>query len=74
MGGKLKEVGLYICSGLLMGFGVILASGCIVGALYSGIVNFSLSGWIVFLSMSMGIWLTVKMMNGVVSTIPAIEK
>lgn len=73
-GGKLKEVGLYIFSGLLMGFGVILASGCIVGALYSGIVNFSLSGWIVFLSMSMGIWLTVKMMNGVVSTIPAIEK
>ena len=71
--GNLKEFSLYILSGLLMGFGAILASGCIVGALYSGIVNFSLSGWAVFLSMSIGIWLTVKVMNGDISTIPDIS-
>src|SRR5699024_8024804 len=72
-GGNLKEFSLYILSGLLMGFGAILASGCIIGALYSGIVNFSLSGWVVFLSMSGGIWLTVKVMNGDIITIPEIS-
>lgn len=67
---NVKEFGLFILSGLLMGIGAILASGCIVGALYSGIVNFSLSGWVVFLFMSFGIWLTVKVMRGKISTIP----
>lgn len=61
-------------SGLLMGFGAVLASGCIVGALYSGIVNFSLSGWVVFAAMSLGIWLAVKLLNGRISTIPKVDQ
>lgn len=69
---NLKESVWYMLGGFLMGFGAVLASGCIVGALYSGIVNFSLSGWVVFGSMSVGIWLTVKVLNGRVSTIPKI--
>jgi hypothetical protein len=70
---SLKESVWYALSGLLMGIGAVLASGCIVGALYSGVVNLSLSGWVVFASMSAGIWLTVKIMNGKISTIPSIE-
>jgi len=67
---KWKESGWYMLSGFLMGFGAVLASGCIVGALYSGIVNFSLSGWVVFASMSLGIWVSVKLFNGRIGTIP----
>jgi len=70
---KWKESGWYMLSGFLMGFGAILASGCIVGALYSGIVNFSLSGWVVFASMSLGIWVSVKLFNGRVGSIPKIN-
>lgn len=68
-----KEAGWHMISGLLMGFGAILASGCIVGAMYSGIVNLSLSGWVVFISMGVGILLTIKVLRGRISTIPEIE-
>lgn len=71
---NLRESGWFMLGGFLMGFGAVLASGCIVGALYSGIVNFSLSGWVVFVFMSLGIWSTVKVMNGKISTIPNIER
>jgi len=70
---NVKESLWNMLGGFLMGFGAVLASGCIVGALYSGIVNFSLSGWVVFGSMSLGIWLTVKALNGQISTIPNIK-
>ncbi|WP_161879353.1 YeeE/YedE thiosulfate transporter family protein [Alkalibacterium sp. MB6] len=66
---KWKESGYFALSGLLMGSGAVLASGCIVGALYSGIVNLSLSGWVVFASMSLGMYVTVKIMKGRISTI-----
>lgn len=69
----MKERLLSIISGLLMGFGTVLASGCMMGALYSGIVNLSLSGWVVFAFMSLGGYLTVRVMNGKVRTIPKIE-
>lgn len=71
---NLREIAIFMLSGLFMGMGAVLASGCIVGALYSGIVNFSLSGWVVFFSMSLGMWLTVKIMNGKISTIPKMAK
>lgn len=67
-----KQAGWSALSGLFMGFGAVLASGCIVGALYSGIVNLSISGWVVFSSMSFGIYVTVKALNGRVSAIPEI--
>jgi len=37
---------LFAMGGLFMGFGTRLANGCNVGALYTPIANFSLSGWI----------------------------
>jgi hypothetical protein len=68
-----RESGWYILSGLLMGFGAVLASGCIVGAMYSGIVNLSLSGWVVFISMGVGILVTIRLLRGRVSTIPTFK-
>lgn len=41
-----KESLLYVIGGFSMGFGTRLANGCNVGALYTPIANFSLSGWI----------------------------
>lgn len=43
---KPKEILLFAMGGLFMGFGTRLANGCNVGALYTPIANFSLSGWI----------------------------
>ena len=40
-----KEIPLFAMGGLFMGFGTRLANGCNVGALYTPIANFSLSGW-----------------------------
>lgn len=45
---------LYILGGFLMGFGTRLSNGCNVGALYTPIANFSLSGWIFFIFMVIG--------------------
>jgi hypothetical protein len=41
-----REVLLFALGGLAMGFGTRLSNGCNVGALYTPIANFSLSGWI----------------------------
>lgn len=43
---SVKEVFLFAMGGFLMGFGTRLSNGCNVGALYTPIANFSLSGWI----------------------------
>jgi uncharacterized membrane protein YedE/YeeE len=40
--------------GLLMGFGTRLSNGCNVGALYTPIANFSLSGWVFFAALVAG--------------------
>ena len=39
---------LFMMGGFFMGFGTRLSNGCNVGALYSPIASFSLSGWIFF--------------------------
>lgn len=71
---KWRESGYFMLGGFLMGFGAVLAGGCIVGALYSGIVNFSLSGWVVFASMSAGIYLATKVFAGKVHTLSKAEE
>lgn len=43
-----KEGLLFALGGLIMGFGTRLSNGCNVGALYTPIANFSLSGWLFF--------------------------
>jgi uncharacterized protein len=41
-----REGLVFALGGLSMGIGTRLANGCNVGALYTPIANFSLSGWI----------------------------
>ena len=48
---------LFAMGGLTMGFGTRLSNGCNVGALYSPIANFSLSGWI---------WLVFMVIGGII--------
>ncbi len=45
-GYTLRHYSLFAVGGLLMGFGTRFANGCNVGALFTPIVNFSLSGWV----------------------------
>lgn len=49
-----KEGLLYSIGGFAMGFGTRLSNGCNVGALYTPIANFSLSGWIFLLFLVIG--------------------
>ncbi|QAT40944.1 YeeE/YedE family protein [Clostridium sp. JN-9] len=49
-----REALLFALGGLTMGFGTRLANGCNVGALYTPIANFSLSGWIFLAFMVIG--------------------
>jgi hypothetical protein len=49
-----KAAALYAMGGLFMGFGTRLANGCNVGALYTPIANFSLSGWIFLVFLVLG--------------------
>ncbi|MDF2519971.1 MAG: putative rane protein [Clostridia bacterium] len=53
-GFKLRDVIFYAIGGLLMGYGARLSSGCNIGALYTGISNMSLSGWVFLPSLTLG--------------------
>lgn len=45
---------MLVIAGLAMGLGTRFANGCNVGALYTPIANFSLSGWIFLVFMVAG--------------------
>ncbi|WP_323610560.1 YeeE/YedE family protein [Erysipelothrix enhydrae] len=49
-----KDGLLYAMGGITMGVGTRLANGCNVGALYTPIANFSLSGWVFLVVMVIG--------------------
>ncbi|WAW14893.1 YeeE/YedE family protein [Peptostreptococcus equinus] len=49
-----KEALFYVLGGFSMGFGTRLSNGCNVGALYTPIANFSLSGWIFLVFLAIG--------------------
>lgn len=50
----INGLAFYSLGGLLMGFGTRLSNGCNVGALYSPIAQFSLSGWIFLIALVAG--------------------
>ena len=54
---KIKESTRSFAGGILMGFGSMLALGCTVGTLLSGIMAASLSGWIFLLFGGIGLYL-----------------
>ncbi|MDD2374484.1 MAG: YeeE/YedE family protein [Eubacteriales bacterium] len=51
---KFSQILLFSLGGFTMGFGTRLSNGCNVGALYTPIANFSLSGWIFFVFLAAG--------------------
>ena len=59
-----KGIVLYAVGGFIMGFGTRLSNGCNVGALYTPIAQFSLSGWFYLIVVAsggfMGNWLLKK--------------
>lgn len=59
----------YLVGGLLMGVGARLAAGCNIGALYSGIGNLSLSGWIFGIALWAGAMGALKYFAGKVNII-----
>lgn len=53
---KLRELPRLITGGVLMGFGAMLALGCTVGVLLSGIMASALSGWVFLLCCGLGLF------------------
>lgn len=68
---NIKDVVFYAIGGLLLGFGAMFAGGCNIGALYSAISNFSLSGWVYLVSAGLGGIVALKLFEGKVNTVPA---
>ena len=55
-----KRVGASALGGLIMGFGAVMASGCNIGAFFSGIASGSLHGWVWFLFALIGNYIGLK--------------
>ena len=49
--------------GLLVGFGAMISLGCTVGTLMSGIMAFSLSGWIFLAALAAGAWAGTRVLG-----------
>ncbi len=60
---KVKDAAFYAVGGLLMGYGARLAMGCNIGAFYSAVANFSLSGWVFMLALIVGGIIGVKLVK-----------
>ncbi len=67
---KLKDIGFYGLGGLLMGIGAKIGRGCNIGGLYSGIANFSLSGWFFMLALAVGGVIGLKLFAGMTNAAP----
>jgi hypothetical protein len=50
-----------LLGGILMGWGSMLALGCTVGTLLSGISAFAVSGWVFAVATFIGVWLGIKL-------------
>lgn len=61
---SVRDASIYMLGGLFMGVGARLAHGCNVGALFSGIGNLSLSGWIFGVALWAGAFGALKFFAG----------
>ena len=59
---SIKQVIAAILGGLLMGYGARLSGGCNIGALFTGIAAFSLSGWIFAVFLLVGAFIGSKLL------------
>jgi uncharacterized membrane protein YedE/YeeE len=57
----LKEIALNLIGGVLLGFGAMIALGCTIGTLLSGVHAGALSGWVFALGMALAIWGGLKL-------------
>lgn len=70
-----KKDGLYFAlGGLLLGFGSRFALGCNLGAFYSSVTNFSVSGWVFMIFMALGGLFALKVFAGRVCTVGTLRK
>jgi uncharacterized membrane protein YedE/YeeE len=59
-GGTPGQFGRALGGGLLVGFGAMISLGCTVGTMMSGIMAFSLSGWLFLAALAIGSWLGTR--------------
>jgi uncharacterized protein len=65
-----RDAAVYALGGLFMGVGARMAGGCNVGALYSAIGTFSLSGWVFGAALWAGGLAALKLLAGRLNIIP----
>lgn len=61
--GRPRTYALAIAGGALVGFGSMISLGCTVGTLLSGIMAFSLSGWVFAAGLLGGAWAGTKVLR-----------
>lgn len=59
---SMRQVVAAILGGLLMGYGARIASGCNIGALFTGISSLSVSGWVFALFLLIGAFIGSKLL------------
>ncbi|MEY8355657.1 YeeE/YedE thiosulfate transporter family protein [Lachnospiraceae bacterium 54-53] len=59
---SLRQVAAAVLGGLLMGYGARLANGCNIGALFTAISSFSLSGWVFAAFLLVGAYIGSKLL------------
>ena len=59
---SMRQVVAAVLGGVLMGYGARVASGCNIGALFSGIASLSVSGWVFALFLLCGAWAGSKLL------------
>lgn len=57
----LRDGATALLGGVLMGWGALLALGCTVGTLLSGISAFAVSGWVFGAAVFAGVWLGIRL-------------
>jgi uncharacterized membrane protein YedE/YeeE len=57
----LRNATTALLGGILQGWGAMIALGCTVGTLLSGISAFALSGWVFAIAVVVGVWLGIRL-------------
>ena len=61
--GRPRTYALAAAGGLMMGFGAMISLGCTVGTMLSGIMAFSLHGWVFTVGLAAGAWAGTKVLR-----------
>jgi uncharacterized protein len=61
--GRPRTYALAAAGGVLLGFGAMISLGCTVGTMLSGIMAFSLHGWLFMAALAGGAWLGTKVLR-----------